>query len=733
MARDHATQTLRFAVGNLSCGGCAARAEGALAAVPGVLRARVNFATRRADVTMSGADTGQLSAAMDHAGYPISPIAPAQNDVSDGDDPRALRNAFLLALVLTLPVFLSEMLGHAIPAFHHWLFGTFGQQTIRLGQLILTAAVLIGPGRVFFERGLPALARGAPEMNSLVALGAGTAWLWSALVTLAPDAVPVEGAHVYFEAAAVIVTLILLGRWLEARARGQAGAAIAGLMALTPDTALRLRDGAPDEEVALEAIFPGDHLRLRPGDRVPVDGVVVDGASDLDEAMLTGEPIPVAKSPGDPVSAGTMNGAGTLVLRAQAVGADTALGRIVAMVEDAQATRLPVQALINRVTLIFVPVVLVIALLAGAVWFAAGAGDRAIVALVSVLIIACPCAMGLATPVSILAGTGRAAELGVLFRRGEALQALGKVDLVAFDKTGTLSIGRPELTSFDGTDTDRVIAAAVEAGSDHPLAQAILRDAQGRGLTLPNADDFRNHPGGGVTARVGEQDVALGNAAFLRGLGLSVPDHPATSTEVLLAVGQTYRATFRFSDPAKPEAAAAIARLRDAGKRTAILSGDAQAAVDGLADPIGITDAQGGLSPGDKQAAVAAWQAQGLRVAFVGDGINDAPVLAAADVGVALGTGTDIAMEAADVVLTAGQVTGLPDAVQISRATMANIRQNLVWAFGYNVALIPVAAGLLVPFGGPMLNPMLGAGAMAASSVLVVVNALRLRHVGRRA
>jgi Cu+-exporting ATPase len=730
---------LRLEVEHLTCGSCVARAEAALRAWPGVEEAQVNLATRRAEVRVeTGVDLAGLQAHMAEAGYPVRPVeteAAAPSRPRE-DEAAPYRRAFILSLLLTLPVFVAEMGGHLIPAFHHWLAMTFGETPLRVAQFVLTTAVLAGPGAVFFRLGVPALLRRAPEMNSLVVLGAGAAWAWSTLVTFAPALVPETGRHVYFEAAAVIVTLILLGRWLEARARGHAGAAIAGLMALRPDTALRIGPDGREAEVALDEVRPGDRLRLRPGGRVAVDGVVEDGESHVDEAMLTGEPLPVAKAAGDSVTAGTVNGGGTLVYRATAVGADTVLSRIVAMVEDAQATRLPVQSLIDRVTMIFVPVVLAIALAAGALWLAFGPDpSQALVVTVSVLIIACPCAMGLATPVSILAGTGRAAELGVLFRQGDALQALARVDLVAFDKTGTLTEGRPAVTGLhpaDGGSAEDLLslAAAGERSSEHPLARAIVAAAEERGLALPETGGFANTSGAGITTRVGGETLLVGSAAHLQAAGIEVPA-PPEGPETVVHVGQSgrYLGRIALSDPLKADAARAVAALKERGIAVAILSGDAEGPVDAVAARLGVTEARAGLSPEGKRAVLDAWREQGRKVAFVGDGINDAPVLAAADVGIALGSGTDVAMEAADVVLVSGAPSAVVTAREVSRRTLRNIAENLVWAFGYNIALIPVAAGALAVFGGPFLSPMLAAGAMAASSVLVVANALRLKRM----
>ncbi|WP_297621075.1 heavy metal translocating P-type ATPase [uncultured Roseicyclus sp.] len=729
---------LRVAVANMTCGSCAARAEAALKVLPDVVEAHVNLALKRADLRLvAGADWPAIETAMAHAGYPVTRIDDpvAAPPPPPAEEAAPMRRAFLVALILSLPVVVLEMGGHLIPAFHHWQMDVFDPLALGMVKFLLTTAVLAGPGRVFFRLGIPALLRGAPEMNSLVVLGTSAAWGWSSLVTFAPALVADGGQYVYFEAAAVIVTLILLGRWLEAGARGRAGAAIRSLMALSPETAIRVTNGT-EADVSLADLRRGDLIRLKPGGRVAVDGLVTEGESWIDEAMLTGEPVPVAKHPGDPVTGGTVNGTGTLVYRATAVGADTVLARIVAMVEDAQATRLPVQSLINRVTAVFVPVVLLIAVGAAGAWLIWGPDPaKALVIGVSVLIIACPCAMGLATPVSIMAGTGRAAELGVLFRKGDALQGLGRVDLVAFDKTGTLTEGKPRVTAINPSpdcdaDTLVALAAGAESASEHPLARAILAEAKARGIAPVPVDGFVAKTGAGVVARAHGETLRLGSRTFVEAEGVGVPPtDPGPATEVHLARGMTYLGHLSLSDPIKPDAARAVAALKARGVAVAMMSGDAEGPVAAVAASLGIYTALARLSPAAKREQVIAWRAQGRRVAFVGDGINDAAVLAEADVGIALGTGTDVAIEAGDVVLISGAPMGVVTAMQVSRRTLNNIVQNLVWAFGYNVALIPVAAGLLAVFGGPLLNPMLAAGAMAASSVLVVLNALRLRRM----
>lgn len=725
--------TVVLAVEGMTCAACTGRVERVLRAQPGVKEAVANLALRRATVTLfeGGASADALAAAVTRAGYAAAPVAQAGAHDPAAEERRLARET-AVAGALTAPVFVVEMGGHLVPAFHHWLMGVVPMQALWVAQFLLVTAVLIGPGRRFFAKGIPALLRGSPDMNALVAVGTGAAWAFSTVVTFAPALVPPASRAVYFEAAAVIVVLILLGRMLEARARGRAGAAIARLVGMQPRQA-RLEDGT---EVAVAALVPGMRVVVRPGERVAVDGVVVSGASAVDESMLTGEPVPVAKGPGDAVTGGTVNGTGALVVEVRAVGAATVLARIVAMVEEAQGTKLPVQAMVDRVTLWFVPVVMGIAVLAFAGWMIAGQGvAAALVAGVSVLIIACPCAMGLATPVSILVGTGRAAELGVLFRRGEALQRLAEVRVVGFDKTGTLTAGRPVVTDLLGEDM-LAEAAAVEAGSEHPLAGAVLAEAAARGLVLPMAEGFEAVPGYGARAVVGGAAVAVGSQRMFA----EVPPVLAAAAERLAAEGkgllfvgdgQAARGLIAVADPVKPHAQVALAGLRELGLRVAMVTGDNAVTAGAIAARLGMDDVQAAVLPEGKGAAVRAMGsgAGGAGVAFVGDGINDAPALAAADVGLAMGTGTDVAIEAGDVVLMAGDPLAVVDAVRISRATMRNIRQNLIWAFGYNAALIPVAAGLLVPFGGPQLSPMLAAGAMALSSVFVLSNALRLRAI----
>ncbi|MGR3584686.1 MAG: copper-translocating P-type ATPase, partial [Pseudooceanicola nanhaiensis] len=678
------------------------------------------------------------------AGYPAAPkdeMAPIED--RKATEAQALKRATLIAALLALPVFLGEMGGHLYAPLHHWIEQTVGMQSWRVIQFLLTSAVLFGPGLRFLRIGLPALLRRAPEMNSLVAIGTLAAWGYSTVVTFAPGLLPETARAVYFESAAVIVVLILLGRWLEARAKGRAGAAIRKLVGLRPRTARVERDGTVSE-IAVDAVAVGDVVILRPGETVPVDGVVLSGASHIDESMLTGEPIPVAKSEGAPVTGGTVNGTGALRLRAEKVGRDTALARIVAMVEDAQATRLPIQSLVDQVTRWFVPAVLVAATLTFLGWLVFGPSlPAALTAAVAVLIIACPCAMGLATPTSIVVGSGRAAALGVLFRRGDALQTLQGVKVVAFDKTGTLTEGRPvvtDVTTAGGIGATEVLrlAAAAEAGSEHPLARAVAEEAARRGVTdLPEATEITADPGFGLSALVGEREVLIGASRMMRreGIDTSALSLAAENlagrggTPVYVALDGEIAALIGVADEVKPSAAAAVSALRARGIRVALLTGDTAASGRAVGAALGVDEVRAELLPGDKPEAVDALRLTHGPVAFVGDGINDAPALARAEVGIAIGTGTDVAIESADVVLMSGDPLGVVTAQEVSARVMANIRQNLVWAFGYNVLLIPVAAGLLYPAFGWMLSPMLAAGAMALSSLFVLGNALRLRLI----
>ena len=743
----HSAVTLN--VGAMTCASCVGRVERALAAVPGVLEVSVNLASETARVTFAegASDATALARAATQAGYPADLAradASATRTARKEEEARVLARRFALAAALTLPVFLMEMGGHLFHAVHMAIENSIGQQTSWLIQFVLTTLVLAGPGRAFYRLGFPALLKGAPDMNSLVAVGTGAAYAYSVVATFLPGLLPDVVRAVYFEAAAVIVVLILLGRWLEARAKGRTGAAIQKLLGLQPRSARVLRDGQA-VEIALEALRTDDILVVRPGERIGADGVLIDGTSRVDESMITGEPAPVAKAAGDPVTGGTVNGAGGFTFRATRVGSDTTLAQIVRMVEEAQGAKLPIQGLVDRITLWFVPAVMAVAALTVGVWLVIGpdpAITLALVAGVSVLIIACPCAMGLATPTSIMVGTGRAAEMGVLFRKGDALQALGDVGIVALDKTGTVTEGRPELTDLvlaPGFERADVLArlAAVEQRSEHPIAQAILRAAQRERLNLPDISDFATITGHGVRAVVQGAVVLVGADRLMRREGVDVGDLAETETAIArkgrsalyAAIDGRIAAVIGVADPVKPSSRAAIAALHARGLKVALITGDKRETAEAIAAELGIDHVIAGVLPDGKVAALDDLRAGGAKLAFVGDGINDAPALGHADVGIAIGTGTDVAIEAADVVLMSGDLRGVVNAFAVSRHTMRNIRQNLGWAFGYNVALIPVAAGVLYSAFGVLLSPMLAAGAMALSSVFVLSNALRLRRI----
>ncbi|MCF6232335.1 MAG: heavy metal translocating P-type ATPase [Rhodobacteraceae bacterium] len=735
-------------IDGMTCAACAGRSERALQGVPGVVSASVNFATRTAHVRyLEGAtDPAALAGATTQAGYPgvvQSDESPSAND-RIAKEISSARRLTIIALVLSLPVFILEMGGHFIPGVRTLIGDTIGHQTSWMIQFVLTTAVLIGPGAVFFRVGLPNLVKAEPDMNSLVALGTFSAWGFSTIALFAPSLLPVDARQVYYEAAAVIVTLILLGRWLEARARGQTGSAIRMLVGLQPRTA-QVEDGDDVVEKPVEAIVVGDILRVKPGEKIALDGEVLSGQSFVDESMITGEPLPVAKGTGDWLVGGTVNGNGALRFEAHKVGHDTMLAQIIAMVQQAQGAKLPIQALADKVVRGFVPVVIGITVLTVISWLVFGpapALSHALVAGVSVLIIACPCAMGLATPTSIMVGTGRAAEMGVLFRKGDALQSLGEATMVAFDKTGTLTIGQPTLTDLrvaDGFTEDKVLrlVAAAEAFSEHPIAEAIIEAAEARGMTLPEAQEAEAIVGYGLRAVVDGHTVLVGATRLMQREDIGFAGFDADlerlqtqgRTPLLAAIDGRIAAVIGVSDPIKPGAAAALAALRADGVEVAMITGDAKGTAQAIAAELGITHVEAEVLPDGKRDAVERLRAAHGIVVFVGDGINDAPALAAADVGLAMGTGTDVAIESADVVLVSGDLAGAVNALHISRRTLSNIRQNLFWAFAYNVALIPIAAGVLYPALGVLLSPILAAGAMAMSSVFVVSNALRLRGV----
>jgi len=740
--------TLQLAVQGMTCASCVGRVERALQAVPGVAEASVNLATERAHVRGT-ATADELVAAVAKAGYDarvISAAAGADAETSQRKDAEqaALKRDFILATALALPVFILEMGAHLVPGMAGWIDATLGRQANWMLQFVLTTLVLVIPGRRFYLLGFPALARLAPDMNSLVAVGTAAAFGYSVVATFAPGLLPAGTVNVYYEAAAVIVALILLGRFMEARAKGRTSEAIQRLMRLQAKVARVVRDDGQVVEVAIEDLALGDIVQVRPGERVPVDGEITTGRSYVDEAMITGEPVPVEKTVGSTVVGGTVNQQGAFSLRATAVGADTMLAQIIRMVEQAQGAKLPIQAVVDKVTLWFVPAVMAAALLTLVTWLIFGPAPAltfALVNAVAVLIIACPCAMGLATPTSIMVGTGRGAEMGILFRQGEALQLLKDARVVAVDKTGTLTEGRPVLTDLEvaaGFSRPQVLAAvaAVESQSEHPIARAIVDAAAQEGLDVPDLADFESITGMGVRASVDGQRVQVGADRYMRELGLAVDDFAGTAkrlsaegkTPLYAAIDGRLAAIIAVADPIKPSTPAAIDALHALGLKVAMITGDNQHTANAIARQLGIDQVMAEVLPAGKVDAVRQLRAAHGQLAFVGDGINDAPALAEADVGIAIGSGTDIAMESADVVLMSGNLQGIPGAIALSRATIRNIRQNLFWAFAYNTALIPVAAGVLYPAWGILLSPIFAAGAMALSSVFVVMNALRLKR-----
>lgn len=740
------TSKIELNVIGMTCASCVGRVEKALRSVPGVFEATVNLATERASI-IGSVGPAELISAIERIGYEAKVIdslsslqgaAESQKEV----ELLKLKRDLILAAALSLPVFLMEMGAHLIPGVHELIMDTIGMKLSWYMQFVLTALVLAFPGRRFYQKGFPALLRLAPDMNSLVAVGTAAAFGYSIVATFASGLLPEGTVNVYYEAAAVIVVLILLGRFLEARAKGRTSEAIKRLAKMQVKEAHVMRNhrflDVPINEVVLN-----DVLEVRPGERVPVDGVVTNGGSFVDESMITGEPIPVEKTLGSSLVGGTVNQKGMLEMRATAVGHQTMLAQIIRMVEQAQGSKLPIQALVDKVTMWFVPAVMGAALLTFIGWMIFGPSPAltfALVNAVSVLIIACPCAMGLATPTSIMVGTGRGAELGVLFRKGEALQLLKDAKVVAVDKTGTLTEGRPVLTDLevaDGFERNSLLAkvGAVESKSEHPIARAIVAAATENGQSLPSLTDFESVTGMGVRARVEGTLVEVGADRFMRQLGLDLNVFAQTAerlgeegkSPLYAAINGQLAGIIAVADPIKTSTPGAIAALHQLGLKVAMITGDNAKTAHAIARQLGIDEVIAEVMPEGKVNAVRRLKATYGQIAFVGDGINDAPALAEADVGLAIGTGTDIAVESADVVLMSGNLQGVPNAIALSKATIGNIHQNLFWAFAYNTALIPVAAGALYPAWGLLLSPVFAAGAMALSSVFVLGNALRLR------
>ena len=737
-------------VRGMHCAACVGKVERALTSVSGVDQASVNLATEQATVSFDPDRTNveALRAAVAAAGYELAepragagPVDDAAQAEREAEQARQ-RTRLIVGAVLSVPVLLGGM-AHLLP----WVPAVLQNPWV---LLVLTTPVQFWVGWQFHRGFLHDLRYRSASMATLVSVGTSAAYFFSVAVTLWPHAFPPHGAMTYYDVSAVVITLVVLGRWLEARARGRTSAAIRRLVSLAPRTARVVREGA-EIDVPTAEVQVGDFVRIRPGERVPVDGVVTEGASTIDESMLTGESVPVEKRPESTVFAGTVNRTGSFIFRAARVGSETTLARIVKLVADAQGSRAPIQRLADRVAAVFVPMVLAIAALTFLAWWIFGPAPSALYALtnaVAVLVIACPCAMGLATPTAIMVATGRGAELGILVKSATALELLYRVDTVVFDKTGTLTIGRLAVTDVlaaagGAADEILALAAAAEQGSEHPLGEAIVARAKERGLALPPISEFTTIPGQGIDAMATDGRVLLGNRALMDARGIEV-EALAPRARALAADGKTvvYLAfagralgLIAVADVLKPEAADVVVALAKRGLDVAMLTGDARPTAEAIAAAAGVKRVLAEVLPEDKAREIEKLQGDGHRVAMVGDGINDAPALARADVGIAMGSGTDVAIEAADVTLVRGDLHGVVNAVDLSRRTIRIIKENLVWAFGYNVVLIPVAAGVLYPIWGVLLSPILAGAAMAFSSVSVVSNSLRLKkwrsEVGR--
>jgi P-type Cu+ transporter len=751
------TETLELPVTGMTCAACVVRVEKALKKVEGVENATVNLATERATIAYSGANATLLKRAVREAGYGILEIEEGQNR-SDAEreardkETQKLKRAVIFSAVLAVPLVLVAMVPMIWESAMTLLMRVAPMNIWNWVMLALATPVQFGPGLRFYKNGWKALRSFSPDMNSLVMIGTSAAYFYSLAITFFPSIFPYQARHVYFEASAVVITLVLLGKYFEAIAKGRTSEAMKKLLSLQAKTA-RVIKGKKELELPISEVLPGDIIAARPGEKIPVDGTVLSGQSYVDESMITGESIPVSKTEGTKVIGGTLNGNGAFTFRATAVGEGTVLSQIIKLVENAQGSKPAIQGLADRVVAVFTPIVLVIAALTALVWIFFG-GDNAIsfalVNTVAVLIIACPCAMGLATPTSIMVGTGKAAELGVLFRKGEALQTLNEVTVIALDKTGTLTKGKPELTDFilaeekaeegkrrrgeEERSLLRLIASA-EKQSEHPAAQAIVNAAEHQGLTLLEANDFEAVPGFGVTASVNNKLIQVGADRLMTKLGLDVSTFASEAvklgdegkTPLYAAIDGKLAAIIAVADPIKETSFEAINALHQQGFKVAMITGDNQRTAKAIAKQLGIDEVLAEVLPDGKSKAVEQLQSKGHKVAFVGDGINDAPALAQADVGLAIGTGTDIAIETADVILISGDLRGVPNAIALSRTTLRNIKLNLFWAFAYNIILIPVAAGVLYPLNGWLLSPVLAGAAMGLSSVFVLTNALRLR------
>ncbi len=756
LGQPRGSDAVELAIKGMTCAACVQRVENAITALDGVTQAHVNLASETAQVRLAPEKVNleQIIQAVRDAGYDAFVLHEDRESMTATQHQEMqkrlalMRTRLLWAAGFAVPLFIvsmGEMVGLPMPALlsphHHPL-------NFALVQFLLTLPVLWA-GRDFYLRGVPNLLKRAPNMDSLIAVGTGAAFVYSTwnLVEISLGHEPMARAmDLYFESAAVIITLVMLGKYLETRSKARTSDAIRQLMALAPKTATRVRDGRR-EIIALEQIRPGDVLLVTPGERIPVDGRVSEGQTSVDESMLTGESLPAGKKTGDALIGGTLNTHGSIHMMAERIGRDTVLARIIRMVQEAQGSKAPIASLVDRLSLYFVPVVIAVAIVSGLGWYFIG-GEPFAFALrifIAVLVIACPCAMGLATPTAIMVGTGRGAQLGVLIKSGEALETARSVKAVVLDKTGTLTLGRPAVDriiplSGQTLSSDHLLrlAAAAESRSEHPLAKAVVRSAQERGLDEPAAKNFDYVPGQGVAARVDGHDLLLGNRQFvlervsakfdadqIHALEKEISE--SGKTALFMALDGTPAAILGIADQIKAESKEVVTALKNANLRVIMLTGDNQQTANAVAAQAGIDEVRAEVLPENKAQEVKRLQDQGLVVAMVGDGINDAPALAQADLGVAMGTGIDVAIESGDMVLMSGNLAGLLTALNLSRAVVRNIKQNLFWAFAYNILGVPVAAGLLYAFGGPTLSPMIAGGAMAMSSVSVVSNALRLR------
>ncbi|MGB5175746.1 MAG: heavy metal translocating P-type ATPase, partial [Thermoanaerobaculia bacterium] len=739
-------ESIQIGVRGMTCAACVARVERTLEKQPGIESATVNLATETANIDFLPEQVGpqQIREAITKAGYEpveVSSTVDEERSAQEADHRGQLLD-LRLAAALTLPLVVVSMGPMLVPAMKGWMLSLLPANAWRWVELLLATPVQFVAGRRFYTQGWAEIRHGSPGMSTLVMMGSSAAYFYSLLAVLAPQLFPAGTANLYFEAAAVIVTLILFGRFLEARAKGRTSDAIRKLMRLQVKTARLIRDGE-SVEIPIDKVVPGDLVQVRPGERIPVDGAVTEGTSFVDESMISGEPVPVEKGPGAEVIGGTVNGTGAFLMRATRVGADTVLAQIIRMVQEAQAGKPPIQRLADRIAGVFVPVVIGIAVLTFILWLVFGPSpslNYAFVAAVSVLVIACPCAMGLATPTAIMVGTGRGAEMGVLFRRGAALETLAKVDVIVLDKTGTLTKGRPELTDLItfGHREEEVLAwvAAAEEQSEHPIAGAVVEAARQRGLRWTRPDSFQAEPGFGLEAKIEGHNIHIGADRYMEHLGIDLVSADdvgrqladQAKTPLYAAVDGELAAVLAVADSLKEGSVEAVKALQDSGIQIAMVTGDNTRTAKAVARQAGIDRVLAEVLPGQKAEEVKRLQIDASRVAFVGDGINDAPALAQADVGIAIGTGTDIAIEAGDVILISGDLRGIVNALALAKRTFRTIFGNFFWAYGYNVALIPLAAGVLYPWMGVLLSPMLAAAAMSMSSIFVVTNSLRLRR-----